>query len=259
MAIITINTTSKLNQQTGMVLAYFGYNHPNVNATNLPATLKDSGWVGIDSSTNIVGAKPSTSLGTSYNIQTKVGDTTIIENSFNIFVNIYTNQIAISFKGSDVGSNFASDLNNNGGAEYLKIATQAQAALDLIKTEYPGYQIFATGHGLGGGMAQTFALKNGLDAQVVNSLPIARSIIDSGYFDSIGGYSTGVAGWSAGHVIDDIRTANDIASFYYKDLNRGTYLSTEAGQPPTILPGAWDRGQVLQNRIDILFLSNKWL
>ena len=234
MAITTITTATKLNQQTALILAYYGYDRSNTPTNDLKATL-GSDWKPIDQTD-----KPlSINLGANYNIQTKVGDATIIENSFNIYVNESTGLIAISFKGSDVASNFVSDLGNNGGSEYLKIATQAQAALDLIRTEYPEYQIFATGHSLGGGMAQTFALKNGLDVQVVNSLPIARSIIDSGYFDSIGGYSNGVAGWrAAGHVIDDIRTPNDIATFNYNDINKGTYLSKETDLSITILPGA---------------------
>jgi hypothetical protein len=88
-------------------------------------------------------------------------------------------------------------------------------------------------------MAQMFALKNGLDTQVYNGLPIASSIVASGYFGSTDINSVISAWQAAGHVVSDIRTPNDIATFFYQAPVWGPYLSQATGQSITYLPGAY--------------------
>ncbi|GAB6852808.1 hypothetical protein JCM10599A_66120 [Paraburkholderia kururiensis] len=163
-----------------------------------------------------------------------------LENRFVVAVNTDTKQVVISFKGSDALSNWTSDLANAGASEYLKIAGQAQAVYDQLTSDptLSGYTFSTAGHSLGGAMAQMFALKNNLDTQVYNSLPIASAIVASGYFGSTDIGSV-IAAWQAnGHVVSDVRTANDIATFFYQAPGWGPYLSQTTGQAITYLPGA---------------------
>lgn len=130
---------------------------------------------------------------------------------------------------------------NSGASEFAKIQAKAQQAFDLLDADprYKSFAVSTTGHSLGGGMAQAFALKNGLDSQVYNSLPIASATLTSGYFGP-GGYEAALAKYIAdGHAVDDIRTPNDIATFYYSRESAGIYLSDKTGQDVTMLPGAF--------------------
>jgi hypothetical protein len=164
-----------------------------------------------------------------------------LENRFIIAVNKDAKQVVISFKGSDALSNWTSDLTNGGASEYRKIVDEAQIVFDLLKADgtFAGYAFSTTGHSLGGSMAQTFALKNGLDTQVYNSLPLAKSIINDGYFGT-SDVNTVIADYhAAGRVISDVRTPNDIATFFYQAPLWGPYLSQQTGQPITYLPGAY--------------------
>lgn len=238
MAMTPITTTARINEQTGLVLAYYGYDQSKTKPEDLKAEL-GSGWIGADDASN---SRPKLidTLGAGYNLQHAGGNINgTVENSFSVYVNKDTQQIAISFKGSDAISNWISDLANGGASEFAKIQSQAQVALETLQLSYPDFQIIAVGHSLGGGMAQAFALRNGLDAQVYNSLPIANGTISGGYFDSVGGYAAAMANWIVnGHIIQDVRTPNDIATFYYPNAPYGDYLSNLTGQPVTMLPGA---------------------
>ncbi len=185
MTMTPITTTARLNEQTGMVLAYYGYDRSKTNPADLKATLGEK-WVSIDSPNNEAGNSLVSSLGTGYNLQHAGGDINgTVENSFSVFINQQENQIAISFKGSDATSNWISDFANGGASEFAKIQSQAQVALETLQLSYPDFQIIAVGHSLGGGMAQSFAVRNGLDAQIYNSLPIANGTISGGYFVSL--------------------------------------------------------------------------
>jgi hypothetical protein len=84
MPMTPVTTIAPLNQQTGLVLAYFGYDRSTTPQDELKATLTNSGWIPIDDANN-----PSSNLkdilGTGYN--TQLGADGKVENSFNIFVN----------------------------------------------------------------------------------------------------------------------------------------------------------------------------
>lgn len=163
-----------------------------------------------------------------------------LENQFMVSINPRTHQISFDFKGSDAWSNWKSDLGNAGASEFAKIEAKAQAAFDYLRQhpDYKDYHFSATGHSLGGGMAQSFALKNNIDAAVYNSLPIARDTRNGDYFKDVGGYEAALARYrSSGRVVHDVRTPNDIATYAYDGVMRNHYLSERTGQPPTVLPG----------------------
>lgn len=163
-----------------------------------------------------------------------------LENQFKVSINETTHQISFDFKGSDVVSNFKSDLGNAGASEFGKIQTQAQKALEALQADerYKGYNFAATGHSLGGGMAQSFALRNNLDAYVYNSLPIARDTLKGDYFKPVGGAEVALARYQVSdHHVHDVRTPNDIATFTYEGVMQNQYLSHHVGPGPQVLPG----------------------
>jgi hypothetical protein len=163
-----------------------------------------------------------------------------LENQFKVSINTETRQISFDFKGSDAWSNWKSDLGNAGASEFAKIQEQAQRALEALKNDerYKDYRFAATGHSLGGGMAQSFALRNNIDAYVYNSLPIARETIRGDYYKDVGGYEKALERYQAsGGQVHDVRTPNDIATYNYEGVWQGQYLSRRMGQAPTVLPG----------------------
>ena len=164
-----------------------------------------------------------------------------LENQFQVSINRETKQITFDFKGSDEWENWWSDLANAGASSFAKIQGQAQAAYEALKNDerYQGFQFAATGHSLGGGMAQSFALRNGIDAYVYNSLPIARDTIRGDYFKGVGGFEAALENYRAsGRQVHDVRTPNDIATYAYHGVMRNAYLSERTGQPATMLPGS---------------------
>ncbi|MBA4264501.1 MAG: hypothetical protein C0453_05420 [Comamonadaceae bacterium] len=164
-----------------------------------------------------------------------------LENQFKISINDRTHEITFDFKGSDAWSNWKSDLGNAGASEFAKIEAKAQVALQTLQADerYKDYRFAATGHSLGGGMAQSFALRNNLDAYVYNSLPIARDTLRGDYFESVGGVDAALARYQAsGRQVHDIRTPNDIATYAYEGVMQNQYLSRHLGAGPALLPGA---------------------
>ncbi len=164
-----------------------------------------------------------------------------LENQFKVSINERSEEITFDFKGSDAWSNWKSDLGNAGASEFAKIAPQAQAALHALQNDerYKDYRFATTGHSLGGGMAQSFALRNNLDAYVYNSLPIARDTLRGNYFESVGGVDAALARLQAsGRQVHDIRTPNDIATYAYEGVMQNQYLSRHVGPGPALLPGA---------------------
>lgn len=214
-----------IDQKTGMALSYHGYEvpaNPQQQALQLP-----SGWLIPPTIGN---------LGVDWNVQKNANGQ--VENQFNVIVNNDPGikQVVISFKGSDNLNNFASDFANAGAAEFAKIQAQAQDAYKALTepgSPYAGYTISVAGHSLGGGMAQSFAVKNGLDAYVYNSLPIANDTINGSYFGGSAGFAAALAAWRVNNRVEDVRTPNDVATWYYSSIYRGTYLS----ENPTVLPG----------------------
>lgn len=217
------NTPQPLNAQTGMALAYWGYTPPtNVQEQVMPMP---PGWDPLKASYITKGWN------------TQADESGAIQNQFNVYVNRTTKEVVISFKGSDAGSNWSSDLINAGASEFSKIRDQAQTALTNIQNDdrLTGYTISTAGHSLGGGMALSFAVRNGLNAYVYNSLPIPRDTINGEYYTPVGGFDNALQKWlDDGHIVADVRTQNDIATYYYNNLYKGFYLSAS----PTMLPGA---------------------
>ena len=158
-----------------------------------------------------------------------------------VSINNETQEITFDFKGSDAWSNWKSDLGNAGASEFAKIEAKAQAAFDTLRNDerFKDYHFAATGHSLGGGMAQSFALKNHIDAAVYNSLPIARDTRNGDYFKDVGGYEAALERYThSGRTVHDVRTPNDIATYTYDGVMRNHYLSSHLGPGPTLLPGA---------------------
>jgi hypothetical protein len=104
---------------------------------------------------------------------------------------------------------------------------------------YKDFTFATTGHSLGGGMGQSFALRNNLDAYVYNSLPIARDTIKGNYFQDVGGFDAALARYqNSGRTVHDIRTPNDIATATYDTVMRNQYLSDSVPPGAQQLPGA---------------------
>ena len=115
-------------------------------------------------------------------------------------------------KGSDNLSNFQSDLANSGGSAWESISSNASDALTAVQSNpmYAGYQTMSDGHSLGGGMAQTFALENGLSGYGQNSLPISSQAQNDSAISDAGGVN-----------------ATHFAALY--DLHAVPYLDTKRG------------------------------
>jgi hypothetical protein len=126
-------------------------------------------------------------------------------NSITVFFNPSTGQAVLAFKGSDNLSNFKSDLLDSGAAawnETKPLALQALAA--ATSAGYETSNISTDGHSLGGGMAQTFALENGLSGYGQNSLPISQDALVE-YFGSVSAGNTAVAAWKTkGNTFDEM-------------------------------------------------------
>jgi len=164
-----------------------------------------------------------------------------LENQFQVSINEKTREITFDFKGSDAWSNWKSDLGNAGASEFAKIQAQAQAAFEHLSQhpEFRHFRFAATGHSLGGGMAQSFALRNNIDAYVYNSLPMARETISGDYFAPAGGFEAAKERYLAsGRQVHDVRTPNDIATHTFEGVMQNQYLSHHVGPAAQWLPGA---------------------
>ncbi|MDD2932387.1 MAG: hypothetical protein PHO76_00720 [Methylotenera sp.] len=243
------NPLSKLDERVGMHLSFWAYPQPGIEKANKVAPYPEpwkqaepglglpASWPVANQDVNGTLAKGSPEgWNTQHNAKTGK-----LENQFMVSINTKTHQITIDFKGSDATSNWVSDFTNAGASEFAKIQEKAQKAYDAIKAnpDYKYYHYAVTGHSLGGGMAQSFALKNNLDAYVYNSLPIASDTINSDYFKDVGGYKAALKQYQdANHQVHDVRTPNDIATYNYDKFMQNQYLSGHVGAGPTMLPGS---------------------
>ena len=237
---------NRLDARIGMRLAYWAYEHKDIPEAEKVAKYPEP-WRHAKPGVDLPGADfkvlqkdPATGKVTQEGWNTQHNAEGQLENQFKVSINDKTHEITFDFKGSDAWSNWKSDLGNAGASEFAKIQEQAQRAFDALKNDerYKDYRFAATGHSLGGGMAQSFALRNNIDACVYNSLPIARETIRGDYYKDVGGYDAALARYQAsGRQVHDVRTPNDIATYNYEGVWQGQYLSRRMGQAPTVLPG----------------------
>lgn len=146
---------------------------------------------------------------------------------FRIFVNSDTQQVVMAFKGSDTLADFQSDIFNSGFSQYDSLHGKANAALTFINENFSGYNVLVDGHSLGGGMAQSFALENGLNGFAQNSLPVASGTIDK-YFTLQGiNIDDALSAYKAEHVFVGVNVSGDIATLKYSTIEHQLYISTE--------------------------------
>ncbi len=241
----TPTKVNPLDAAVAMRLAFWSYPHRNVEAAEKIAKYPDS-WEHAKPGKHLpasfkeyIPAQAGQPAQEGWNTQHNARGELI--NQFKVSINQESKQVTFDFKGSDNASNFRSDFGNAGASEFARIEAQAQKALEALQADerYKDFSYAATGHSLGGGMAQSFALKNNIDTYVYNSLPIARDTIQGGYYTDVGGFDAALARYQAsGRTVHDIRTPNDIATFTYDTVARNQYLSDTV--PPGIqqLPGA---------------------
>jgi hypothetical protein len=241
-------TLNPLDSALGMRLAYWAYEHKDIEAAKRVTTYPDA-WEYAQPGKDLPSAWPVADQdaegtlrpGSPEGWNTQHNASGKLENQFKVSINTKTQQITFDFKGSDAWSNWKSDLGNAGASDFAKIEAKAQAALESLRNnpDYKEYSFAATGHSLGGGMAQSFALKNNLDAYVYNSLPIARDTINGVYFKDVGGFEAALERYkTSGRQVHDVRTPNDIATYTYDHVMRNQYLSDHVGPGATLLPGS---------------------
>jgi predicted Zn-dependent protease len=164
-------------------------------------------------------------------------------NQFITLVNPTTQQVMVTFKGSDSASNFESDLANSGGSAWESLAPAVSSAIANIQSEYPGYQIMTDGHSLGGGMSQTADLEYGLSGYGQNSLPISTTALGDSAITNQGGQSAALSSWqSTGNTFTEVNNAGDPATLYYSTLQGQLYLNTDAST--TTLSNPYAAGEV---------------
>ncbi len=237
---------NRLDASIGMRLAYWAYEHKDIQEAEKVAKYPEA-WRHAKPEVDLPGSDfkvlqkdPATGRVTQEGWNTQHNADGQLENQFKVSINDKTHEITFDFKGSDAWSNWKSDLGNAGASEFAKIEAKAQVAYEYLRQhpDYKDYRFAATGHSLGGGMAQSFALRNTIDAYVYNSLPIARETIRGDYYKDVGGYDAALARYQAsGRQVHDVRTPNDIATYNFEGVWQGQYLSRRMGQEPTILPG----------------------
>lgn len=242
------NPLDQLDSRVGMALAFWAYPQSDMGKANQVAKYPAS-WEHAEPGKDLPPDWPVAKQDANGHLEkgspegwnTQHNQDGTLENQFMVSINTETHEITFDFKGSDAMSNWKSDFGNAGASEFAKIQEQAQKAYDTLSKDerFKDYRFAATGHSLGGGMAQSFALKNDLDVYVYNSLPIARDTINGDYFKDLGGYEAAIARYkSTGHQVHDVRNPNDVATYNYESLMGNQYLSQIEGPGPTMLPGA---------------------
>lgn len=130
--------------------------------------------------------------------------------------------VVFSFKGTDSFEEAWSDIANDGGERYIALHDSIQKYyLDTIE-DYPDYDFVSTGHSLGGGMAQTFALYNGLDGFGQNALPVSQYAI--GLLWPNESIDAKIAAYNSANSFQEVNVRGDIATAYYSG---GHYLDAD--------------------------------
>lgn len=209
---------TSLNEYIAGLLSQAAYTLPTIEHAQFAGStsLKALGWTDITSDISSNLSSP---------VKFYDGDLTSYENEFRIFVNTVSKELVIAFKGSDKLGNLVSDLlpNDQGNSAYQSIAAKAQVYYEYVRDNYTGfsnpaenYTIYTDGHSLGGGMAQSFSLKNRLDGFGQNSLPISTLFLNSN--------TNTIADYRSSHRFDEVNVDGDIATGYYSHLQNGQYL-----------------------------------
>ncbi|GLR86521.1 beta strand repeat-containing protein [Bradyrhizobium iriomotense] len=149
--------------------------------------------------------------------------------SFLVFYNDSTHQVAIVFGSTQNYADLASDVLTAGNRVWIAIQAQANEALASIQAKYPDSNVFTDGYGLGGGLAQTFALQNGLSGFAQNSLPISPSAVSS-----LAAQGKTVAGYTG--IFKDVYVQDDPVEANM----RGTLADIAAGLTGATLPPSHD-------------------
>lgn len=141
------------------------------------------------------------------------------------FANHDEKRLVFAFKGSNNLENFESDLRDSGYSAWSSIAPEVERAVELAEKKFPGYIIESAGHSLGGGLAQTAAIKYGWSGYTLNSLPVSKGFIKSEYgtkelFDAAANE------WKKKHRMVAVRVKHDLATLFYKIFKREYYLDT---------------------------------
>lgn len=217
--------TNSINEYIAAQLSDAAYDNPTT-ALECVKGVPD-GWFDITNSVNSLLVKPlpfyDKTIGT-------------FDNEFRIFANDISHQIAIVFKGSSINfSNWASDINpvDQGYSQYQQIEVAAQAYFDALSSDkvYGYYSFYTDGHSLGGGMAQSFSVKNQISGFGQNSLPISAKFIAS-YV------SAKNPGASFASDIDLFRTNSHINSRFFDEVNVSGDIATNFYSSLNNLAGA---------------------
>ena len=136
-----------LDAAIGMRLAYWAYEHKDIQKAEKVATYPDAwehakpgihlpaGWAVArqDAEGRLLPGSPE-GWNTQHNADGQ------LENQFKVSINRDTHEISFDFKGSDAWSNWKSDLGNAGASEFAKIEAKAQAAYEYLPqsvSEFP--------------------------------------------------------------------------------------------------------------------------
>lgn len=150
------------------------------------------------------------------------------------FVNSSTRQVVMTFKGTDQPSTMYRSVTSAGAADWDQMQSTALSIFELIQADLVNdvdlpYQIFTNGHSLGGGLAQSFALTQGLSGYAQNSLPITQQLINRLVTTGVG-IDAQIEQWSsAGNFFRITQVQGDPATMYFRDANAvgGRYLPGE--------------------------------
>jgi len=164
--------------------------------------------------------------------------------AYRIFVNDTSKQIVFAFQGTVSGKVLFNDIVNQGQQVVANVIPRANADLLQIEQQFPGYQITATGHSLGGAEAQTFAAINATSVDPISvyyfdSLPIAQSVLQpvaaaqgESVAELIANYQSKAIGSNPTVQIVGTYYAGEIAGDFYHTFPNTIYLDPN----PTAIP-----------------------